>query len=106
MANRLSLRKVNAVKACNDIFLVKEKSYFQEITKNRYIYNDSLNTCLMLSQYIDASNGDIRWVVIDMVTDSPLFIYALKVGKDVDETFHLTKDEALARIRSYGFFIF
>lgn len=104
--NKLNLRSITATKACLDIFLSKEKTYFTEITNNRYIYNEKENTCLMLSLYTDASNGNVRMVVIDMIKDEPLFLYTLKTGTTTDDTYHLTKDEALVRIRSYGFFIF
>lgn len=103
---RYSLHSIKATSMCNDIYKSKFPGYFGEQGVNRYIFSKDRNSCLLLNTLSDTVTFQTRYVVIDMVTDDILFLYDLKKDEVRDANLHLTKDEALDKVRTFGFLVF
>ena len=103
---RNSLHSIKATSLCNDIYKEKAPGYFNEEGTSRYIFNSKKNSCLLLNTISEVGTGNVRYVVVDMIKDTIVFYYDLKKDEFRDQTLHLTKDEALDRIRALGFVIF
>jgi len=104
--SRYSMHAITATHECLDIFKEKSTEYFGDAGKNRFVFNQKMNTCLLLNTLDDTTAGEYRLVLVDMIQDAPLFYYDLKQGETKDATLGLTKDQALDKMRSYRFVIF
>ncbi len=103
---RYNTHAISATESCLSIFKEKGSEYFGEIGKNRFIFNEKMNTCLILNTVNDETTGDFRLILADMVHDDPIFYDELALDQEKDATYGLTRDQALDKVRSYGFIIF
>ncbi len=97
---------ISATHECLDIFKEKSVEYFGDTGKNRFVFNQKMNTCLLLNTLEDEATGEFRLILVDMINDNPTFYYDLQKGETKDATLGLSKDEALGKARAYGFVIF
>ncbi len=100
-----STHAISATRDCLDIFKEKSTEYF-DTGKNRFIFNKKMNSCLVLNTVNDPTTGEFRLIVVDMISDVPLFYYDLTTGEEKDSVLGLSKDQALDKVRAYGFLIF
>jgi hypothetical protein len=101
-----SLHSIKATNMCNEIYKEKFPGYFGDEGTNRYIFNKKMNTCLILNTISGTETGENRFVIVDLISDDLLFFYQLPKDQTKDATFGLTKDEALERVRNFGFIVF
>ena len=103
---RYSTHSIDATQKCADIFKEKAPGYFGTAGINRFVFNKSLNSCLILNIVSDETTGAARYIVVDMISDTIDFYYDLKANESKDVTLGLSKDQALDKIRAFGFVIF
>jgi len=104
--SKYSNHAIHATAECTEIFKEKSAGYFGDYGSSRFVFNKKMNTCLILNINDDKDTGDYRLITVDMITDEILFYYELPKGENIDKTMGLTKEEALNRVRTYGFVIF
>lgn len=97
---------IESTAECTEIFKQKSPGYFDGVGKSRFIFSKRLNTCLILNTVDYAVTGEYKIYIVDMITDSILFVYELGSGQEKDETLGLTKEEALNKVREFGFVVF
>ncbi len=103
---KYSTHAIEATQKCGEIFLQKATGYFGQNGINRFIFSKKENTCLIFNTFIDEVSGNYRLMVVDMITDDIDFYYELKKDETKDTALGLTKDEAVNKVRSFGFVIF
>ncbi len=101
-----SSHAIHATAECTEIFKAKDAGYFTGTGQSRFVFNKKMNTCLILNTLDDQTTGEFRVILVDMITDDILFYYDLPKDQTKDATLGLTKDEALQKVRSFGFVIF
>ncbi|MBP7831425.1 MAG: hypothetical protein KA028_00190 [Candidatus Pacebacteria bacterium] len=101
-----SMHSLKATAVCNDIYKEKAPGYFGADANNRYIFNQDMNTCLLLNTVADEVTGENRFIIVDMIHDDIAFYYELPKGETKDANLGLTKDEAVEKVRSFGFIVF
>lgn len=104
--NRYSSHVINATATCATIFKEKTAGYFGDTGKSRFVFNKKMNTCLVLNTDDDETTGEFHMLLVDMISDDILFVYTLPKGQEKDVTYGLSKEEALNKVRSFGFVIF
>jgi hypothetical protein len=104
--NKYSSHAINTTATCATIFKEKSVGYFGDVGKSRFVFNKKMNTCLILNTNDDEITGEFRLLLVDMISDDILFVYTLPKEQEKDATYGLTKEEALNKVRSFGFVIF
>ncbi len=108
-----SINAIHYTNECLNIFDQKSKDYFGNEGKSRFIYSSKLKSCLIFNvldipkeDNIESIEKRYRLIVVDMISDDILFYYDLGGDNEKDEILGITEEEALNKVREFGFVIF